>query len=170
MPNNVTIFEPTTLIDKDKFKFGKNVIISEYCHIYGGTGVTIGDFVHISANVCVGGGGSLTVGNFVNISAGSHLITGTDSINDALIGAASPLDLRKVDRSFIILKDYSWIATGAIVMPGVTIGEGAIVGAGSVVTKDVPPWTIVIGNPARYMKDRPKDKIIELAREAYRRI
>ena len=47
-----------------------------------------------------------------------------------------------------------WIATGAIVLPGVTIGEGAVVGAGSVVARDVPPWTVVAGNPAREIKKR----------------
>ena len=47
-----------------------------------------------------------------------------------------------------------WIATGAMVLPGVTIGDGAVVAAGSVVTKDVEPWTIVGGNPARFIKKR----------------
>lgn len=168
--NNVKLFEPTTLIDKEKFSFGKNVIISEYCHIYGGLGVSIGDFVHISANVCVGGGGKLTIGNFVNISAGAHLITGTDSAKgDALVGAAVHSDLRKVDRGYIVLEDYSWVATGAIIMPNVVVGEGAVVGAGAVVMKDVDSWTVVVGNPARQIKTRPKEKIIALAKEAYRR-
>ena len=47
-----------------------------------------------------------------------------------------------------------WIATGAIVLPGVTIGDGAVVAAGSVVTKDVEPWTVVGGNPAKFIKKR----------------
>ena len=47
-----------------------------------------------------------------------------------------------------------WIATGAIVLPGVTIGDGAVVAAGAVVTKDVEPWTVVGGNPAKFIKKR----------------
>lgn len=47
-----------------------------------------------------------------------------------------------------------WIATGAMILPGVTIGDGAVVAAGAVVTKDVEPWTVVGGNPARFIKKR----------------
>ncbi|PSW16865.1 acetyltransferase [Photobacterium sanctipauli] len=53
-----------------------------------------------------------------------------------------------------------WIGHGAIILPGVTIGNGSIVGAGSVVTKDVPPWSIVVGNPARVLRPRFEDASI----------
>lgn len=49
-------------------------------------------------------------------------------------------------------KDDAWIGAGSIILPGVTIGEGAVVGAGAVVTKDVPPYTVVVGVPARPIK------------------
>jgi len=52
----------------------------------------------------------------------------------------------------IIIEQDAWLGTGAIVMPDVTIGEGAIVGAGSVVTEDVPPFTIVAGSPAKFIR------------------
>lgn len=55
----------------------------------------------------------------------------------------------------VIIGDRVWIAYRAIILPGVTIGEGAVVGAGSVVTKDVEPYTIVAGNPARFIRKRP---------------
>ncbi len=58
----------------------------------------------------------------------------------------------------IMIHDNVWIATGAIILPGVTIGEGAVVAAGAVVTKDVEAWTVVGGNPAKAIKER---KIIE---------
>lgn len=163
---NIKIYQPTILIDPEKITMTDNIIISEFCHIYGGSGIHIGNFVHISANVCVSGGGSLKIGNFVNISAGAHLITGTDSPNgDALVGAAVPKKLRKVNRSHISLEDYSWVGTGAIILPGITIGEGAVVGAGAIVTKDVAPWTIVGGNPAKKIRRRDSSKLPVLAEE-----
>ena len=54
----------------------------------------------------------------------------------------------------IVIDDYAWIATNSIILPGVTIGKGAVVGAGSVVTKSVPPYQVVAGNPARIVKER----------------
>lgn len=57
----------------------------------------------------------------------------------------------------IVVGDRAWIAYRAIILPGVTIGEGAVVGAGSVVTKDVEPYTIVAGNPAQVVKERSHD-------------
>lgn len=57
----------------------------------------------------------------------------------------------------VVVGDYAWIGYGALVCPGVRIGEGAVVGAGSVVSRDVPPWTVVAGNPARPISTRVMD-------------
>jgi putative colanic acid biosynthesis acetyltransferase WcaF len=57
-------------------------------------------------------------------------------------------------RREIVIKDKAWICAGAFIGPGVTIGEGAVVGARACVMKEVPPWTVVAGNPARVVKKR----------------
>lgn len=54
--------------------------------------------------------------------------------------------------SAVSIQDDAWISAGAIILKGVTIGHGAVVGAGSVVTRDVPPLTVVAGNPARHVR------------------
>jgi acetyltransferase-like isoleucine patch superfamily enzyme len=56
----------------------------------------------------------------------------------------------------VLISDYAWIGANVVVLKGVTIGEGAIIGAGSVVTKDVPAYTIVAGNPAKILREIPK--------------
>lgn len=54
----------------------------------------------------------------------------------------------------IVIKDYVWIGSRSIILQGVTIGEGAVIGAGSIVTKDIPDWSIAVGNPAKVVKKR----------------
>lgn len=88
------------------------------------------------------------IGNCVVINDGCRLLTGTHNVhspNWELI--AKP----------IVIRDYVWIATGATILPGVTIGRGAVVGACAVVSKSVEPLTIVAGNPARPVGRRSPD-------------
>ena len=104
---------------------GKGCTIGPRTHIYNLGGVTIGDQVVISQDVYVCGG--------------------THDYTDPTY----PLVRKK-----IAIENYVWIAAGAFISPGVTVGEGAVVGARAVVTKDVEPWTVVAGNPARVIKRR----------------
>lgn len=85
------------------------------------------------------------IGNYVCIGEYVKIITGSHDV------ASKNFDLQT---SSIIIEDNVWIATGAMLLSGVTIGEGAVVAAGAVVTKNVEPWTVVGGNPARFIKKR----------------
>jgi acetyltransferase-like isoleucine patch superfamily enzyme len=67
----------------------------------------------------------------------------------------------------VVIEDYVWVATRAMILPGVRIGRGAVVGAGSVVTKDVAAGTIVAGNPAKVIRERKGHQVYQLA---YRRL
>lgn len=64
----------------------------------------------------------------------------------------------------VVIGDHAWLSCRTVVLPGVTIGEGAVVAAGAVVTRDVPPWTIVGGVPARPIGQRPREIDYELGR------
>lgn len=87
----------------------------------------------------------ITIGDRVCIGEDVRLLTGSHSLSSPTFDLVTKP---------ITIKDNVWIATGAIVLPGVTIGEGAVVAAGAVVTKDVEPWTVVGGNPAKFIKKR----------------
>jgi acetyltransferase-like isoleucine patch superfamily enzyme len=62
-----------------------------------------------------------------------------------------------VKMASIKIQDKVWLGMNVTVLKGVTIGEGSVVAAGSIVTKDVPPWTLVAGNPARVIKELPQE-------------
>ena len=100
-------------------------VISEKCNIYSVDKITIGDRTTISSDVF--------------ICCAGHDITS---------------EIMELTYAPITIGSDVWIASRAIILPGVTIGEGAVVAAGAVVTKDVEPWTVVGGNPAKFIKKR----------------
>ena len=82
------------------------------------------------------------------------IATGQPDLSYRLISAAEEPDDCHVIKSRTVIGEFVVICAGAVIAPGVTIGDGAIVAAGAVVTKDVEPWAIVAGNPARFIKRR----------------
>ena len=129
--------------------------------------ISIGERVHIGASTFISVDG-IEIGDDVTIAWGctvyDHNSHSTDwlqrrsdtsrEISDLRSGAPSiaSKDWSCVKAMPITIKDKAWIGFNCIVLKGVTIGEGAVVGAGSVVTKDVEPWTVVGGNPAKVLK------------------
>lgn len=99
----------------------------------------IGDGVHFALH------DEIQIGNFVCINSNVHFLSASHSLTD-------PLWRMKTGK--IIVNDYAWIAYNAIILPGVTIGRGAVVGAGAVVSRDVPDFAVVAGNPARVVSSR----------------
>lgn len=109
-------------------------------------------------NVHIGTGAFVNVGavflDVCPITLGDHVLLGS---NVQLIAATHPLDAETRIAGWelgeaITVEDGAWLGAGAIVLPGVTIGARSVVGAGSVVTKDVPPDVLVVGNPARIVR------------------
>jgi acetyltransferase-like isoleucine patch superfamily enzyme len=111
-------------------------------------GLTIGSSSIVNQRCRLDSRGSLTIGNKVSISAEVCILTAQHDIQDSdFLGIHSP----------VTIEDYVFIGTRAMVLPGVTLGEGSVVAAGAVVTKDVAPYTIVAGVPARPIGTRSRD-------------
>lgn len=111
-----------------KFKAGSHVFIGPNCYLDNRRGITMGDNVELAHNVKI-----YTLGHNIE----------------------SPR-FETIGRS-VVLENHVFIFSNAMIMPGVTIHEGGIVLPGSVVTKDVAPYTVVGGNPAKFIKVRPRD-------------
>ena len=88
----------------------------------------------------------------------SHSLVFDERRNDVQEWMRGKKDWSHVMMVPVIIKDKVWIGARATVLKGVTIGEGAVVGAGSVVVEDVPPWTLVAGNPARVIRALPREE------------
>jgi acetyltransferase-like isoleucine patch superfamily enzyme len=144
-------------------KLGKDVKLAKFINLYGcaiGDETKIGAFVEIQKNASVGRRCKISSHTFIceGVTIEDHVFVGHGVmfINDSYPRATTPAgELQtaadwKVEHT--IVKKGASIGTGVTVLANVTIGERAIVGAGSVVTRDVPPDTIVIGNPARVLR------------------
>lgn len=148
----VIITEPHEVSIKDYTWIDKNVMI------LGGKGVQIGRRVHIAQNCLIQGVGTVRIEDYVGIGAYSRIYSATESYEDGkrMSGVMIPHEHRNVKRAPVIVEKDSFLGTGTIVLPGVRIGEGAVIGAGSVVLNDIPSWTIAVGTPAKPIKKRPK--------------
>jgi len=114
-----------------------------------GTGApTLGDNVYINANCLMMARGGITIEDEVMIAANVQLISNNHDEYNRQILTCKEINIKK----------GVWIGAGATIMPGVTVGKYAIVGAGAIVTKDVPDYSVVVGVPARVIKTLDENK------------
>jgi galactoside O-acetyltransferase len=158
--------DPTAVVRRLHLaRIGKHTNIDHgfYCT----TALHVGDYCHIAAGVIVIGGerGLLEMGHFSTLGAGSRVVCADDASDEGLTGPTIPADSHApVDARPVYLGPMAIVTTSVTIMPGVTLGMGCMVGAGAVVTRDVEAWTVVVGVPARVVRDRPRAKVLEAAR------
>ena len=134
------------------FGHGGNIKIGDYCYvgeqsrIWSALSIDIGNRVMIAHNVNIFDNLTHPIGAKARHEQFKKII---------LAGQPSQIDLTEAS---VVISDDAWIGCLSVILKGVTIGEGAIVGAGSVVTNDIPPWTIVAGNPARIIREIPPEE------------
>lgn len=126
---------------------GERVIISNDVIIWGTDAVRIEDDVVINNFTHIFGGGGVSIGARTMISAAC-------SISSTTHPKAVPHRKELMNIPVTIGEDC-WLGTGAIVLPGVTIGRGSIIGAGAVVSRDIPPMSIAVGIPAKVVQSVP---------------
>lgn len=157
-----------------RISLGRNVFVGESCWIGTGTNkgsidieensfvahrstlaaqggnIHIKKHVHVSRGTYINGIGNVTIGNDCMIGPHVVIISGTHNFKDV----QTPIRKQGSSKKMIVIEDNVWLAANVNVMPGVRIGEGSVIGAGAVVTKDIPPYSIAVGVPARIIKSR----------------
>ncbi|MBT8039550.1 MAG: putative colanic acid biosynthesis acetyltransferase [Gammaproteobacteria bacterium] len=145
-------FSPRTFFGWRRFllrlfgaRVGRAVNIYNSAIIYFPWNLEIGDWSSIGEWALIYNLGPVRIGERVTISQRAHLCAGTHDHRDPTLPLLKPP---------IEVEDQAWIAADAFVGPGVTVGEGAVVGARAVVVRDVEPWAVVVGNPAKIVSRR----------------
>ena len=160
---DVIIWPEAKIISPEVISIGDSVIIDDFVFIMGGKTTQIGSFVHIASFTSITGGGDLVMEDFTGLSGGVRVYTGNEDYSGGcLTNPSVPYPYRLPTRSFVHIKKHAIIGANTVVLPGVVIGEGAAIGANSLVTKDCEPWKIYFGSPAKAIKARHQKTILEL--------
>lgn len=164
---NVIIRDWVRIVRPENIWIGDNVMIDDFVILSGGRNgnlLEIHDHVHIAAYVNISGSAGCIFEYGSAAAHGARIFNAVDDFVDgALMGPTFPTELRKEKLGKIIFGKFSCMGANTVVLPGLKIGEGATTGAGTVVIKDLEPWGVYAGAPARFIKWRNKE-------EAYRRI
>ena len=138
----------------ENLRTGHNIIVREKTEI--------GDNVLLGTNVVIDG--NTKIGSHVSIQSNVYIPTNTLIEDNVFLGPCCsitndkyPIRPQKIVLEGAILRKGASVGSNAVIMPGVEVGEGAMIGGGSVVTKNVPAWKIVAGNPAKIIKDVPEE-------------
>jgi acetyltransferase-like isoleucine patch superfamily enzyme len=149
----------------DDVKLGKDVKLADFINLYGceiGDETKVGPFVEVQKNASIGSRCKIQSHTFIceGVNIGNHCFVGHGVmfINDKYPSATNPDGSMQTDEDWEVVptyvEDFAVIGSGATILCGVRIGRGSIVGAGSVVTRDIPPDEIWAGNPARFLRKR----------------
>lgn len=152
---NVKLSRKTSLYNIQNITIGDNVRIDDFCILSGN--ITIGSNIHISAYVALYGSGGIVMEDYTGISPRSTVYSAMDDFSgDCLIGPIHPTEYTNVHKGQVIIKKYAQIGTHSVVFPNITIGEGSVVGAMTLVNKSLDAWGIYVGQPAKFLKTRKK--------------
>lgn len=132
------------------YSCGENLRVNGYISLNSPERLVIGNNVSFNVGVKINATGVVEIGNNVLIRPSVKIW----SVNHIYSSKESLISEQGYSQAKVTIEDDVWLATNAIILPGVTIGKGAVVAAGSVVTKDVPPYALVGGVPARIIGSR----------------
>jgi len=168
-------------LKKYGFKYlGEGIRISRNCSIYGAENISIGSYVRIddfcvlSGNIMIGdhvhiavytglfgGNAGIKIEDYCGISAHCCVYAATDDYTGlGMTNPTIPDKFRRVVEKRVILKKHALVGAGSIILPGVTIGEGASFGSMSLINKDTEPWTVYVGAPLKELKSRERIPLV----------
>ena len=160
---NCILGKHSIYLGEQYISIGKNTSFGDYGMLtayeqYAHTQQTFTPHITIGENCCIGAQShitainSITIGN--NVLTGPRILITDNAHGDSLFKLldTAPTERFLYSKGKVVIEDNVWIAEGAMIMPGVRIGKGSIIAANSVVTKDIPPYSVAAGTPAKIIK------------------
>ena len=156
---NILISHKASIYNPSKISIGDHTRIDDFCILSAGEGgITIGKYVHIACYCSLLGNATIMLHDFSGLSSRVAIYSSTDDYSGkAMTNSTLPNTFKKVISKPVVLHKHVIVGSGSTILPGVSLGEGASVGAMSLVTKNCEPFYIYIGIPAKKIKKRKKD-------------
>ena len=154
--NDCHVSKKSSFYSPETIELGDNVRIDDFCILSGN--IKIGNNVHISAYTALYGRYGIEIGNYCGCSPRCTIFSGSDDFSGKyMISPMVPEEYTNVDGRKVVMKNYTQLGANSIVMPGVTLEEGAVCGAFSFVNHNLEEWTINIGIPVKTVHNRDKN-------------
>jgi len=164
--NDVRVSRKASIYAPGCISIGNHVRIDDFCVLSGGQGITLGSYIHISCYCALFGGHGITMEDFSGLSARVAVYSESDDYTGAsLTNPTVPKRFKpKYHSAPVNLKRHALVGVNTTILPGVTLEEGAAIGAHSLVTKSCEPWSVYFGCPATKIKNR-KRTILDLEQQ-----
>jgi acetyltransferase-like isoleucine patch superfamily enzyme len=163
---DVFIYPQAKIVAPEVIMIGDSVKIDDFSFIVGGLKTMIGSFVHIASFASVTGGGEFIMDDFSAISSGVRVFTGNEDYSGAtMTNPAVPARYRTPTRGTVHIEKHAIVGANSVILPGVTIGEGAVIAPNSTITQSCAPWRLYAGNPLRAVTLRPSETILALEQQ-----
>ncbi|MFT6990951.1 MAG: galactoside O-acetyltransferase [Paraglaciecola sp.] len=157
---NVAISKNCTILGIHNISIGDNVRIDSYCSIFAtGSGyLTLGSYIHIGSYSSLSAGSGIVMGDFSGLSQGVKIYSRTDDYSGKfLTNPTVPSEFTGISEGKVTLGRHVIVGAGSVILPGSDIGEGASIGALSLVSKDLEEWNVYFGSPAKKLKRRSRE-------------
>lgn len=146
---NVILYPLCKIVRAERLEIDDNSRIFDYAFVDAGAGTKIGKYSFICWHALIEGGAKAIIGDRCFVGPGAKLLTSTYDLNGFYANEKLPEEVRHTIYGDITLENDAYIGANAVIMPGVKIGEGAVIGANSLVTNNCKAWGIYFGNPAK---------------------
>lgn len=156
--HDVMIHERVTLVGIENISIGSHVRIDPGVVLLATGPLTIGCYTHLAPGVFIAAKAGFEMKNFANIAHGARIYTINDDYSgEHLMGPTVPAELLGRSSGAVLMEEHAIVSAGAIVLPGVTLAEGSVLGALSLIGSSTEPWMMYGGVPAKPRKERRRD-------------
>jgi len=157
--HNVLISDKASLYNCSNIALGNNIRIDDFCVLSAGQGgIFLNNYIHIAIYTSLMGAGKITLFDFCSLSSKVSIYSSNDDYSGTMMtNPTVPSRFTNVTHADVTLEKHVIIGAGSVILPGVTLREGAAIGALSLINKDCEPFGVYAGTPAKRIGNRKKD-------------